>query len=600
VISALAVLAFVAIVPPEGGSHGIGNEGGSYREKAQAQPPARDTRPVVAGPAAEIAGVIVSDEARPRPLRRARVTVRSPALQLPRIAITRDDGTFEFGGLPAGSYSVTADKEAYVAMNYGASRPARPGRAVVLKPGDRQSIRIGLPRGAVITGTIVDADGQPAQGVQVSALTRRLLTPMGDRRLVPGGPFASAVTDDRGLYRIYGLPAGEYLVSAQFQQRAAGMPAGELRTMSSAGLSPRSVTHTPVFFPGATDIAGASRVTVAAAEERAGIDIQLQYVPLATVSGSVPFTPGMNPPIVTLARLDEIAGAESVPISRADAEGRFTFNNVRPGRYVLLGRAMPPPPGSTGGSPLSAPAAPSQFSTAEVTVDGDDVVNVALSSQPTITIAGRLAFEGSRPAPELGAIRVPFQLAAQTIGTYQVALPQIQLEPGGRFMLSGILPGLYRIASLPTQQAIQGIRAPIGAWWLKSLVVNGRDLLDAPLDIRQGADDAVATFSDQASEISGSVSDAAAPATQDVWVVVFSVDRASWFFNSRRITPVRVSADGRYSVRNLPPGEYRIIASADLDQGDWFDPAVLERLLPAATTVTIAGADKVVRDLVVR
>jgi hypothetical protein len=551
---------------------------------------------VTPGPAATIAGVVVSDETRPRPLRRARVSVNGPTLQIGRTAIAKDDGTFEFVGLPAGRYTLTAQKEAYVAMSYGAVRTARGGRAIVLAPGDRQSVRMTLPRGAVITGTIVDADGQPAQGVDVRA-SARSLTPLGDRRFVPAE--VSTPTDDRGVYRIYGLPAGEYIVAAQSQSRVMGLPVLEVRTMSAGAPSARSLAPAPVFFPSTTDLSRASRVTVTAGEERAGIDMQLQYVPLASVSGTVPLSPGMAPPIVTMARLGETAGAELTPSARADSEGRFTFAGVRPGQYMLIARSGQASPPITGGSPTTGPPAPVQWSTADVTVDGDDVPNVALSSQPTITIAGRLAFEGARPAPELGALRLPLALAGQTIGTFQATLPQVQLEPGGRFVLSGILPGLYRVGSF-SSQALQGIRAPIGPWWLKSIVVNGREILDVPLDIRQSADDAVATFSDQASEISGSVRDAQGPATQDVSVVVFSADRASWFFNSRRVAAVRVGADGRYTIRNLPPGDYRVIATADLEQGEWFDPAVLQRLWPAATAITVAGTDKSVHDLIVR
>lgn len=585
---AVVVIAALAVLPPEGGND----------KNDRAQPPVRDTRPIVAGPPAAIAGVVLSDEGRPRPLRRARVTVAGPALQIPRTAITKDDGTFELGGLPAGRYTLTAQKEAYVTMIHGATRPARPGRPVLLTPGERRTLTLALPRGAVITGTITDADGQPAQGVMVTASSRRQMTPMGDRRfgIVGAGP---STTDDRGVYRIYALPAGEYVVAATPQLRGTGAPVGEIRTMSPAGPSARAVTPTPVFFPGATDVAQASRVTVGAGEERGGVDIQLRYVPLAIVSGSVQVTPGMTPPIVTLSRLGEIVGFESTPTSRADSDGRFTFTGVRPGHYMVIARSAQAAPLTTRGSPLIVTPGPLQWSTAEVLVDGDDVSNLALSPQPAIAIGGRLAFEGTRAAPELGKIALPLPFAGQTIGSYQASLPQIQLEPGGRFAISGILPGAYRLGALQSQP-VKGIRAPIGAWWLKSIVINGRDILDAPLDIRQSTDDAVATFTDQASEISGTVKDAQGAPASDPFVVVFSADRASWFFSSRRVAGVRVDAEGRFALRNLPPGEYRAIATTDLEQNEWFDAAVLERLAPAAIPLTIAGVEKKTIELTAR
>ena len=137
-------------------------------------------------------------------------------------------------------------------------------------------------------------------------------------------------------------------------------------------------------------------------------------------------------------------------------------------------------------------------------------------------------------------------------------------------------------------------------WWLKSLVIGGRDVLDAALDLRQSATDAVATFADDASELSGTIKDAQGNPVIDHFIVAFSTDRSTWFFNSRRVVGVRPDAQGRYSIRNLPPGQYRVIASAEVDTGEWFDPTVLERLLPSAAALTVTGVEKQTRDFVIR
>ena len=131
-------------------------------------------------------------------------------------------------------------------------------------------------------------------------------------------------------------------------------------------------------------------------------------------------------------------------------------------------------------------------------------------------------------------------------------------------------------------------------------MAGGRDLLDAPLDIQQSIDDAVATLSDRASEMSGRVLDPSGAAAPEAWVVVFAADRAAWFFNSRRIAAVQPDREGRYSIRNLPPGDYRILATSDLEPGEWFDPPTLERLLTAAGSITVTGVEKTTRDLVIR
>jgi hypothetical protein len=137
----------------------------------------------------------------------------------------------------------------------------------------------------------------------------------------------------------------------------------------------------------------------------------------------------------------------------------------------------------------------------------------------------------------------------------------------------------------------------VGSWWLQSIVSGDRDLLDTPLDLRQSLSDVVITFADRASELSGVVTDANGAPTNEAWVIAFPTNRSAWFFNSRRLVAVRPDREGRYTIRNLPPGEYRAIAARDIEQGEWFDPTVLDRLLPQARPLTIAGADSLTVNL---
>ena len=578
-IGIVLLLTLTTFLAPEGV---LPPEGGSYSQ-------VRDSKPAPAAGTATIRGVVVSQETRPRPLRRARVALSGPALAIGRTAITRDDGTFAFEGVPAGQYSLTAAKDAFVPMSYGATRSGRSGKRISVQSGESPSLTIALPRGAVITGTITEVDGSPAQGVTVTALAPRLIGAFGERRFTGAG-LSSSTTDDRGVYRIFGLPAGDYVIGVQSQARAVGLPVGDVRMMSGGVPGSRNLAQAPVYYPNTTDLARASRVAVAAGEERPGIDIQIQYVPVATVSGLLATTPGSHT-AVTLARAGQIAGAESSRVSHTDADGRFSFTGVPPGQYLLIAQSI-----------VESPATPRAVTwfTADQTVDGEDITGVALSPQATLTISGRLAFEGTRPPPpDLAGMRLPSIPAAQMIGSMQVPLPQIRLEPGGRFAVTGIFPGLYRLGALASQP-VPGLRTPLGGWWLKSIVVNGRDILDGPLEIREGTDAAVATFADQASELSGTVSDERGAPLAGVPIVVFSADRAYWFFNSRRLVPLQTDAAGRYSVRNLPPGDYRVVAAVDFEPGDWSDPAVLERLLPEAAAGKISGVEKTIVNLIVR
>jgi hypothetical protein len=66
---------------------------------------------------------------------------------------------------------------------------------------------------------------------------------------------------------------------------------------------------------------------------------------------------------------------------------------------------------------------------------------------------------------------------------------------------------------------------------------------------------------------------------------------------SRRIQSVRPSTDGKYIVRNLPPGDYLLTAVTDIEPGEWYDPSLLEQLVRGAVKVTIADGEKKTQDL---
>jgi hypothetical protein len=217
-----------------------------------------------------------------------------------------------------------------------------------------------------------------------------------------------------------------------------------------------------------------------------------------------------------------------------------------------------------------------------VIVQGEDISGVTVALKPALTLTGTIRFDSSQGAvPDLSVLnmpRIPIPAGTPMTGLF----PSARLE-GNRFTLAGVQPGVYRY-----NNALRGVRSPIGSWWLKSLTIGGKEALDSELRIEENTVEAVITFSDRASELSGVVRSAGGQPARDRHVVVFSPEPGTWFLHSRRVAAVRPSADGRYSIRNLPAGEYLVAVAGDLEANEWFDRELLRGLAATAMRITLA------------
>lgn len=572
----------------------------------------RDNRPRPGSGTSTVHGVVFTDTAPRTPLRRAKVTINGVEIEFARTVITGDDGAFVFDGLPAGRYVLTASKDGYVTSSAGARRLGRLGD-IELPAGGTARVDLAMIKGGVITGRVQLPNNEPAAGISVQVLRFDNSGPLGDRRLAPAG-IPAVTTDDRGEYRIFGLAAGTYYVRAQSRfQMVPGADEGfhvpteaEIRaalaevkaeaTSSRPGVPPkprpapaapaprRGITLAPTYFPGTSIPDRAAAVALKPGEIRAGVDIDLEYVPLAMLEGFVNLPPGTGRAVLTLSSA-EVLSTGFRRGAGASQEGAFSFRGVPPGTYVITVRALPADP--RGGSAVS-----SYWGRTDVTVSGEDLSGITITTQPGLTLSGRVVFDATSGVPsQIGAIHVPPLQATNVTFATNASLPPIRFD-GQSFVIDGIVPGIYRFLTPP-----RGIRTPIGRWWLKSFVLNGADLLDQELEIKENSDTAVVTFSDRASELSGTVQYLSGLAVRDEMVIAFSTDPRHWFYGSRRIAAVRPSEAGRYVVRNFPPGDYFVAATGELAQGEWYAATALKALSREATVVRVGADARVVHDL---
>jgi hypothetical protein len=347
-----------------------------------------------------------------------------------------------------------------------------------------------------------------------------------------------------------------------------------------------------VYYPGTFSASQATVVKVGVAEERTGVDFQMSLVSTAKVEGTVVAPDGVKRDSLVIQVIDTNPVGPMLEFFRratTTADGNFTLSGVPPViTLAVRGQAPGRAPAASRANPLFTQ--PALWAMAEISVDGQDVSDVTLTLQPGMTLSGRIQFEGTSPPPDITRLRVSLS-AVQVPGEVNLGVAPIPPEPSGAFTMQGVTPGRYRLhAVIPSPR-------PDTTWQLKSSTVNGRDTLDFPVDFRQSSDDAVITFTDKVSELSGLVQDPAGRPAPEYHVIVFASDKAYWVPQSRRIRSVRPSADGKYSIPQLPPGDYSIVAVTDIEPGEWYDPSLLDQLSRSAIKVAIAEGEKKTQDL---
>lgn len=616
---ALTGPSMLAAEPQEGGGRGQGPQGRGFgmppRDRAASEP-------LAVGTASVSGAIFVAGTA--QPARRARVALNaSEGGGGARTATTDDEGRYSFTGLPAGRYTLSATKQGHVGVTYGQSYPGRPGTPIQLGDGEKFTAMLQLPRGGVVTGTVFDEFGDPAPGTQVRAM--RYVMQSGRRALQQA---SAGSTDDRGMYRIFGLQPGEYIVSAVPRNAGPAMDPGPMRAelqavrqrITSTGLDEATMLelaaraavlqsqlpqqeeqasgYAPIYYPGTSSVAQADLVTLGVGEERASVNFQLQRVPMARLEGVVVNTAGEPVQNVQLTLVD---ASQTMPglggnAARADAQGRFTITNVPPGNYRLVARAssMPAgrgdvaPEGGRGGRAAVQAGGIRLWGSVEIPIDGRSLTNIVVPLQAGLSVSGRVTFNGStaQPPTDLTRLRVTL-IPADPSGLAQPATGVV--DATGKFTIPGVVPGMYRLSSSGAGSG----------WILESTTVSGEDTLDFPFEVRPGeaVTGAEVTFTDRRAQLSGAITDQRGGPAPGFTLILFPSDERFWVPQSRRIRSTRPATTGQFTFPDLPPGDYKLVAIVDVEPGAWFDPSFLQQIDAASMRITVREGEQKVQHL---
>jgi len=610
----------------------------SETQQAAQQPPQKQTG-IILGRVVDVRGAGVADAVVTLMggLRAIALTTRNVEIPGgPRSTRTTSDGHFAFFDMPPGSYALDANKPGFVAGAYGRVRPGGLAQSLTLGEGEvLTSVRLPIWEFAGVSGTVRDETGEPIVGVPVRALRRVFVH--GRYQFVTA---PTATTDDRGRYRIDLLTPGRYAIlvattqtsvaiehmqlvttggtatdtELQLLARGAARAGGTSSGREVAGQfwaagrssplavpdpddSGRVLVYPTTLHPAARSTRETELIALESGEHRAAVDLQMRLVPTGTVSGVItgdgPLA-GINLRLVPDYAEDlggDVRTLETA-ITACDAQGRFVFVGVPAGQYYLQAEIVPESLGSTAVERRG-------WLNERVVVSDAGASGLSFAVRPTLTIRGRIAFDGTKPPPAPEIIQ-RLTVSIETIGfaIKRVEAPySATFNRDGQFAIAGVPAGRYVV----TFRASIADRLAMPDWEFLSITQEGRDLADRPAVIADDLSDVIVTLTNTNTELNGTVRDGSGQVDPQAAVLLFTTERDLWLVRVvRRIRTIRAAETGAYSVRGVPPGDYFVVAIPDAEIGDFPDPVMLDALSRIATRISVAPAQQVTQNLVVR
>lgn len=542
------------------------------------QAPPRDTRPPNQSSDATIRGrVIAADTGRPLRSAVVRATAPNPrggALE-GRVVTTDAEGRYELTELAAGRYSLSAAKGTYVTLSYGQLRPFESGKPLEIRAGQTiERVDFALPRGAVMAGRIFDEFGDPVAALSVTVMRSQYID--GRRQL---NPYGSATTNDLGEYRIFGLPPGQYYVSAA--QRGV--------SIATLGRPQDNSIYVPTYYPGTLSPAEAQQLTLGIGQTINEINISVVAARAARVSGTVVTSDGqpMAGASLSLGQFWPGGGSFGTSGSTVRPDGTFVIFSLAPGEYTLSAApsGMGGPPGGFTSTTPSEESASIKF-----TVSGEDITDLRLVGVKPIGITGKVLIDGD-----------PASLRA-SLSTLRIFASSVQPDERGGSVSAPIKddltfelkvrPGKLRFAvsnfgAAGTQPALKAVR------W------RGVDITDSGAEFRpgEGASGVEVELTNTRTDLSGVVTDNRGAPAKDYTIVVFALDRERWGNASRYQGTARPDQNGRFRIRGLPAGDYYAIAVDYLEPGAAGDPEFLESVRQKATPLSLGDGETKTLDL---
>jgi Carboxypeptidase regulatory-like domain len=447
---------------------------------------------------------------------------------------TDGSGRFHFTGLPAGRYSVSALSPGYASPE-DSNLPGMRGKTLTLADGERvENVDLEIKRGGVIAGRVADSQGRPVIEERVNLI--KLNANNQPRGIFYSSPnFDMYQTDDRGLYRIYGLPEGRYIVSV-----------GYAESPGSAIVTSRREFFPRVFYPNATSESGAKVIEVSEASEATNIDITVTdpkqtqdvYGRVVDAGGGQPVA-GVEIVLGGVTREGRYNGGYSGSGVWSGPNGEFRMFGVLPGKYAILAR-----PDEASGGFISDPVI--------VDIGEDTVTGVEVRVRQGASISGVVVIEGTND-PKIQAKLSQISLSAFFRPTGQGApVPPTRgftrVKADGSFRINGLQSGKVAISmggSPDTRGLVIARIEHNGAPASEGIEVDAGEQVTG---VR-----VILVYGTLAIRGEFRIVGGALPAGYRFFAYARRVDQPA------QNTPgAEIDARGQFVIDNLPPGEYEI------------------------------------------
>lgn len=506
-----------------------------------------------------------------QPLKRALVTAQrvggaatadDQTADTQRVAHTDAYGHFALRNLLPGEYTIWVNRDGYLGLGYGQETPSSPGKTLKLAAGESKSdllFRL-IPTGAIV-GRVYDEDGEPISGVSVQALRYSYVN--GSRQL---NQVSGSNTNDLGEYRLTGLAADKYFVSAIYGA-----------TDAADDESPEA--YAPVYYPGTPDPGAAATVDVRAGDETP-IDFNLIPVPAVRIRGRI-----LNPEVsrpgvgvnVGLLQRQNPQSFTPAQVSLNTSQGTFEIRSVPPGSYYVLAqmwdRRRP------------------YYAREAIEVGNSDVNDVMLTLSPGAEVRGRLRAEGQSQLKFTdGPSQVDLtglQINLQPREPEPFGVSGANLAPDGSFVFKNVPDGTYDVMVCCLPQDL----------YVKSAQQGSNDALREGLKLVEsepqasGLDVVVST---SGGHIEGRVTSDGKPAGAATVVLVPDASRRD---QTRLYSNTPSDPQGAFSLGSIPPGDYSLFAWRQIEDGIYFDPDFLRQYENQGKTIHVDPGAKLHVDL---